>query len=48
MNINLAIMSKLVGHSNTSISSKYYVRVNNKAKSNAVFKGIEQLTKMRK
>ena len=32
MNINLAIMSKLMGHSNTSITSKYYVRVTNKTK----------------
>ncbi|MFN7094134.1 MAG: tyrosine-type recombinase/integrase [Burkholderiales bacterium] len=24
MNINLAVMSKLMGHSNTSITSKYY------------------------
>ena len=27
MNINLAVMSELMGHSNTSITSKYYVRV---------------------
>lgn len=45
MNINLAVMSKLMGHSNTSITSKYYVRVTNKTKREAVFKGISQLTK---
>ena len=45
MNINLAVMSKLMGHSNTSITSKYYVRVTNKTKREAVFKGINQFTK---
>lgn len=45
MNINLAVMSKLIGHSNTSITSKYYVRVTNKSKLEAVFKGIEKFTK---
>ncbi|MFN7094853.1 MAG: tyrosine-type recombinase/integrase, partial [Burkholderiales bacterium] len=45
MNINLAVMSKLMGHSNTSITSKYYVRVNDKTKRDAVFKGIDSLTK---
>lgn len=43
MNINLAVMSKLMGHSNTSITSKYYVRVTNKTKREAVFKGINKL-----
>ena len=42
MNINLAVMSKLMGHSNTSITSKYYVRVTNKTKREAVFKGIDR------
>ena len=45
MNINLAVMSKLMGHSNTSITSKYYVRVTNKTKREAVFKGINQFNK---
>lgn len=44
MNINLAVMSKLMGHSNTGVTSKYYVRVNNKTKRDAVFKGIEKFT----
>ncbi|MBY0379698.1 MAG: tyrosine-type recombinase/integrase [Burkholderiales bacterium] len=44
MNVNLAVMSKLMGHSNTSITSKYYVRVSNKTKRDAVFKGIEKFT----
>ncbi len=48
MNINLAVMSKLMGHSNTAITSKYYVRVNNKTKRDAVFKGIEQFSKTNK
>jgi integrase/recombinase XerD len=42
MNINLAVMSKLMGHSNTSITSKYYVRVTNKTKREAVFKSISK------
>ncbi len=46
MNINLAVISKLMGHSNTSITSKYYVRVTNKTKREAVFKGIDQFTKI--
>lgn len=43
LDINLAVMSKLMGHSSTSITSKYYVRVNNKTKRNAVFKVIDNL-----
>lgn len=43
LNINLAVISKLMGHSNTSITAKYYVRVSNKTKREAVFKGIDKL-----
>jgi integrase/recombinase XerD len=43
MNINLAVMSKLMGHSSTSVTSKYYVRVSNKTKRDAVFKGLDRL-----
>ena len=33
-----------MGHSNTAITSKYYVRVTNKTKREAVFKGIERFS----
>ncbi len=42
MNINLAVMSKLMGHSSTAITSKYYVRVSNKTKRDAIFKRINK------
>jgi len=45
MNINLALMSKLMGHSSTEITSKYYVRVSNKIRRDAVFKGMSRLTR---
>ncbi len=42
MNINLAVMSKLMGHSNIATTAKYYVRVNDKTKREAIFKVIDK------